>query len=213
VAGDAPRDLPFLPLVHSGALDAPGGSLPQAAATFAPLEPQLFSLAWLITGGHDGVAAYVVAQAREQFVSSWSGAIDPVAYARLVLVPRACRAAARVEPQLTGTELLDQLLAVPPRARAALVLHEALGLDDAASGQLLEIDQHDAASLQRHALGACRFAGVPELVRTTFDEQVVRVVMHGVPAPTRPRRRRKPLLIGAIVTIALLAGLLTWCVL
>lgn len=210
MAGDPPPDLPLVPLISLGALDSPRTARPDALAAFEPQEPRLFALAWLITGGHDGAASRVLAESRGQFASSWTGATDPMTYALTLLVPRACRAARGVNAPVTGEELLDQLLAVHGRARAALALHVACGLDDAAVGQLLGVDRHDAASLQRHALGACRFTGVPEVVRATFDEQVARVIAQGVPAATRPRVRRTPILIATLAVGALVAGLVTW---
>ena len=73
-------------------------------------------------------------------------------------------------------------------------------------GQLLEVDQYDAASLQRHALGACRFKGVPDLVRVTYDEVVARVLADGLPAPVQTSGPANALLVGAILAALLLAG-------
>ena len=158
------------------------------------LDPELFAVAWFVAVGDDARAANLVDTVHSMFAHSYHGAGDPRAYAFLLLVPRACRAARRARPRPAGDRAIDAIFATKPQVRAAIVLRCGLGLDDATAGQLLGVDAYECASLQRHALGAAWFRGVPEAVQAVFDTQVERVKRDGVPlARTRPVRDRRGL--------------------
>ncbi len=189
-------DLP--PLRSLELIGEPGA---QSSFDIRILDPELFAVAWFIATGDDATAANLVDTVRSLFAHSYHGASDARAYAFLLLVPRACRAARRVHARPTGDRSIDAIFATKPQVRAAIVLRCGLGLDDATSGQLLGVDAYECASLQRHALGAAWFRGVPEAVRAVFDTQVERVKRDGVPAaptqPVRDRRGLRALLSGA----------------
>ncbi len=156
------------------------------------LDPELFAVAWFIGAGNDAAAASLIDTVHSLFAHSYHGAGDARSYAFLLLVPRACRTARRERARPAGDRVIDAIFATTPQARAAIVLRCGLDLDDATAGQLLGVDAYECASLQRHALGAAWFRGVPEAVRAVFDMQVERVKRDGLPAaPKRSGRDRR----------------------
>ena len=193
-------DLP--PLLSLEPIGGPGA---RSLFDIRTLDPELFAVAWFIAGGDDASAANLVDTVHSLFAHSYHGAGDARSYAFLLLVPRAWRTARRARGRPVGDRAIDAIFATKPQARAAIVLRCGLGLDDAAAGQLLGVDAYECASLQRHALGAASFRGVPEAVQAIFDTQVDRVTRDGLPAASKRQARGRRGVLG--VTAAVLAAL------
>lgn len=168
----AGEPLPIEPLEPLAPLGAGDGRRELDAAGAA----ELFALAWFGTGGHDARAARAVTRVRDEFARSHHGVVDARLYALTLLVPRTRRLARRVRPAHDPDPRIDAVLHASVPARLALALRVGAEVDDATGGQLLGVDPHEFASFCRHALGAARFVGVPEVVRARFDELVARAL-------------------------------------
>lgn len=159
----------------------PRRPVPPAAEAFELLHEQhataLARQAFLLCG-HHGTAARAVAHAFRRAWERWPEvAVDPdpagwvrAAAHRYALAPwrpsrllsprRHARAVRRAPPG--DRALVDALLRLPPSYRAALLLHDGLGIGLAATAAEVEAGTRAAEGRVRHARAALA-AGVPEL--------------------------------------------------
>jgi hypothetical protein len=215
VAGDPPP-LVVVPLEPLGLNDhvtrLGSGRALQPAPRLDDLEAELFGVAWFIAAGDDRLAAHAVRSTMAIHHRTAAGVADPVALARRLVVRRAVRLARHVPVTPTGDRTLDLVFLASARARAAAVLCEGLGLDEAAAGQLLGVDRWSCASYRRHALGHGRFVGVPEAVHARFAAERQRARRDGVPVrrPLRFHERHRVELRRVAAVAAAVALVATW---